>query len=118
MDTRPPGNVARELVIEAAKDLAVVVAAPLEAEERPVLGGRDKIERTVEARIVGLGDVNFGEQREEAVRVRRVAAPPAVEVIALHDLVALACTIELVNTRRSRACRRACTQAPSAGRAA
>ena len=57
---RPPGNVARQLVIEAAEDFAIVVAAPLEAEERPVLGGRDKIKRAVEARIVGLGDINLG----------------------------------------------------------
>ena len=57
---RLPGNVAWKLVVEAAEDLAIVIAAPLEAEERPVLGGRDKIERAVEARIVGLSDVNLG----------------------------------------------------------
>ncbi len=95
--TRAAGDVARKLVVETPKDVAVVVAAPLEAEERSVLGGRDEVERAVEARIVGLGDVDLGEQRKKAVRVRRVTALPTVEVEALDDLVALALAIQLVD---------------------
>ena len=59
MFARLAGDVARELVVEATKDVAIVVAAPLEAEEGAVLGGRDKVERAVEAWVVSLGDVDF-----------------------------------------------------------
>src|SRR5256885_4343218 len=91
------GDVARQLVVEAAHYLAVVVTATLEAEERAVLGGRYKVETAVEARIVCLGDVNLRKQCEEAIRVRCVAPLPAVEVIALNDLIAPARAIQFVD---------------------
>jgi len=36
--------------------------------------GRDEVERAVEARIVGLGDIDLGEQREKSVALG--ASPP------------------------------------------
>jgi hypothetical protein len=97
MRTCAPGNVAGEIVVKTAKDVAVVVSASLKPEQCPVFSRRYKVESTVEARIVGLGDINLGEKREEAVSVRLIAASPTVEVVAFNDLVSPASTIQLVD---------------------
>jgi hypothetical protein len=94
---RAAGEVAREILEEAAQNRSIVVGTVFEAEETAILCRRDKIDLAIEAWVARSADVKLLQKRQQAIDALLFSSHPAVEVEAIRDLVPVSSLVELVD---------------------